>query len=124
VEQATLRAAVSLFDGRQYLAAHELFEELWEATQGPNADFFKGCLQATIALHHLDEGNLEGAAKLYAGHRRFLAAYLPRHLGYDVAALIRDMQAFFAPVLRGPLGAEATPALVDEDLRPRFKRAP
>lgn len=88
----TLAAAVELFNAGKYLAAHELLEELWEETQGPESDFYKGLLQAAIALHHLEQGNLEGAARLSRGHRRCLGAYLPRHRGLDVAAFLEAMQ--------------------------------
>jgi predicted metal-dependent hydrolase len=101
-----LEAAITLFDQGSYLAAHELFEELWEETQGPESDFYKGLIQATIALHHFQEGNLEGAARLQAGHRRFLGSYLPAHRGIDVAAFLADMQRFLRPVLARTGGAE------------------
>ena len=97
--EATLRAGIELFDGGRYLAAHELFEEIWEASEGGDADFFKGLIQAAIALHHFQSGNLEGAAKLYSGHRRFLAPFLPSHAGLDVERFLRDMQTFLRPVL-------------------------
>jgi uncharacterized protein len=97
--EATLRAGIELFDAGRYLAAHELFEELWEETEGGEADFFKGLIQAAVALHHFQSGNLEGAAKLYSGHRRFLSPYLPIHAGLDVARFLREMQAFLGPVL-------------------------
>lgn len=96
---ATLRAGIELFDAGRYLAAHELFEELWEATEGPEHDFFKGLVQAAIALHHFEHGNLEGAAKLHAGLRRHLAGYLPAHAGVDVARFLADVQTFFRPLL-------------------------
>ncbi len=114
---------MGLFDAGEYLAAHELFEELWEETSGADADFYKGCLQATIALHHYREGNLAGAAKLYAGHRRFLAAYMPVHLNYDVAALIADMQRFLQPVLRMAPDTDPAEVAFGMEARPRFKRA-
>ena len=95
---------------------------MWEETQGPDADFYKGCLQATIALHHYKEGNLAGAAKLYTGHRRFLAAYLPHHLGYDVSALVADMQSFLRPVLQLASDADPDQVRFQMDARPRIKR--
>lgn len=99
--QATQRAAATLFDAGRYLAAHELFEELWESTEGKEADFYKGLLQAAIALHHFDQGNLEGAAKLYSGHRRCLAGYQPAHGGVAVTRFLAEMQAFLGPALEG-----------------------
>jgi predicted metal-dependent hydrolase len=107
---ATLRAGIELFDAGRYLAAHELFEELWEATEGGEADFFKGLIQAAVALHHFQAGNLEGAVKLYSGHRRFLSPYQPLHAGLDIARFLREMQAFLGPVLeRHPGEAVAFP---------------
>jgi len=98
---AILGAAVGLFNDGQHLAAHELFEELWEAGEGGDADFYKGLIQAAIALHHLEDGNAAGATKLYGGHRRYLGQYLPEHAGLDVERFLADMQRFFAPILRG-----------------------
>ncbi len=97
--EATFCAGIGLFDDGRYLAAHELFEELWEDTEGPEGDFFKGLVQAAIALHHFESGNLDGAAKLYSGHRRCLAAFLPTHAGLDVERFLADMQAFLRPVV-------------------------
>ncbi len=99
-DEAALRAGVELFNAGRYLAAHELFEELWEETEGPDSDFFKGLIQAAIALHHFQAGNLDGAAKLASSHRRFLAGYQPVHAGLDVAAFLAEMQRFLRPVVR------------------------
>ena len=106
--EATLGAAIDLFDAGRFLAAHELFEELWESTEGPEADFFKGLLQAAVALHHLERGNLEGVARLHSGLRRFLAGYQPVHGGVEVTRFLAEMQAFLRPALEGR--AEHTPA--------------
>lgn len=115
--EATLRAAAGLFDDGRYLAAHELFEELWESTEGGEADFFKGLLQACIALHHFDAGNLEGASKLYSGHRRFLAGYQPAHAGISVTRFLEEMQAFLKPALAGrtPAPGARRPRLLPGD---------
>jgi predicted metal-dependent hydrolase len=95
-----LREGVRLFNAAEYRAAHEEFEKVWLSSEGADADFFKGLIQACIALHHFQSGNLEGAAKLHSGHRRYLAAYLPRHRGIDVAAFLESMQTTLRPVVR------------------------
>ena len=95
-----LREGVRLFNACEYRAAHEEFERVWLSTQGSDSDFFKGLIQACIALHHFQRGNLDGAAKLHGGHRRYLAAYLPRQHGIDVAAFLEDMQRVLRPVVR------------------------
>lgn len=118
--EATLRAGLELFDDGCYLAAHELFEELWEETEGPESDFFKGLIQAAIALHHFEAGNLDGAAKLYSGHRRCLASYLPTHAGLDLERFLCDMQAFLRPVVERRAGALVA---FDREHRPRLVSA-
>jgi len=118
--EAALRAGVELFDAGRYLAAHELFEELWEDTQGPQSDFFKGLIQAAIALHHFEQGNLEGAAKLHGSLRACLAGYLPAHAGLDLARFLTDMQACLRPVLRRSPGENVPFPHAD---RPRLRPA-
>ncbi len=108
--EATLRAGVELFNAGRYLAAHELFEELWEASEGGDSDLYKGLVQAAVALHHFQQGNLDGAAKLYSGHRRCLAGYLPSRGGLDLASFLAEMQDCLAPVLRRSPGASFDPA--------------
>jgi len=115
-----LAQGVELFNAARYEAAHEEFEQLWLSTQGPDSDFYKGLVQAAIAMHHFERGNVEGAAKLYGGHRRYLAPYLPAHLGIDVRALLEEMQAALRPVVR------PEPGLVprfDPERRPRLRGA-
>lgn len=116
---ARLERAIELFDAGEYHPAHELLDELWEASEGRDADFFKGLIQAAICLHHWQHGNPDGARKLYSGHRRYLAAYLPAHRGIDVAGLLADMQAALGPLLRA--GTGEAPAF-DAERRPRVPR--
>lgn len=88
------------FDAGRYMEAHEEFEKLWLSNEAADADFFKGLVQAAICLHHFQRGNLDGARKLYSGHRRYLAAFLPRHRELDVAGFLEAMQSCLRPVLR------------------------
>lgn len=116
-DAARLDEAVLLFDAGSYHAAHEVLDELWEETSGPDADFYKGLIQACIALHHFAGGNLDGARKLYSGHRRYLAPYLPAHRGLDVARFLEAMQAALRPVLRARAGEDVP---FDPARRPRL----
>lgn len=118
MEDHDLAAAVDLFNRARYLAAHEVLDDLWEETQGEAADFYKGLIQASICLHHWQEGNAAGARKLYQGHRRCLAAYLPRYRGVDVEGFLAAMQAALAPLLRARAGEEPP---FDEAARPRLE---
>ena len=113
-----LRRAAGLFNEARYHDAHEVLDELWEQTHGADADFLKGLIQACIAMHHYQGGNLEGARKLYAGHRQYLGPYLPSHAGVDLGAFLGQMQRALRPVVRpGPEGAPA----FDASARPRLE---
>jgi predicted metal-dependent hydrolase len=108
---------LELFRAGEYEEAHEEIERLWLSTEGADSDFYKGLIQACIALHHFQRGNLEGAAKLYGGHRRYLAAYLPAHRGLDLAAFLEEMRRCFEPVLRRTPGNDVR---FDPARRPRL----
>ena len=95
-----LREAVRLFNECAYDEAHEVLEELWLATQGEDSDFFKGLIQGCIAMHHFQDGNGEGARKLYRGHRRYLAAYVPTHREIHVGEFLRSMQESLRSLMR------------------------
>jgi len=118
LDTEALRRAVELFDGGHYHAAHEVLDGLWEATHGEDADFLKGLIQACIAMHHFQRGNLEGASKLHAGHRRYLGAYLPAHRGLDLTAFLAEMQRVLRPVVR-PAPGDAP--VFDPARRPRAR---
>ena len=98
--ERVLACALEHFDAGRYEEAHEDFEKLWLANESSDADFFKGLIQAAICLHHFQRGNLEGARKLYSGHRRYLAPFAPAHRGLDVERLLTDMAGFLRPCLR------------------------
>jgi predicted metal-dependent hydrolase len=112
-----LREAVGLFNAGEYHAAHERLDLLWEAGSGLDSDFLKGLIQACVCMHHFQRDNLEGAAKLYSGHRRYLAAYLPAHRDVDVAQLLAEMQRVLRPVVRAQPGRAAS---YDPAERPRI----
>jgi predicted metal-dependent hydrolase len=103
---AELARAAELFNAAEYHEAHEVLDALWENSSAQDSDFFKGLIQAAIALHHYSLGNADGARKLYSGHRQYLGPYLPRHRGLDVAQFLARMQECLAGVLRSRPGSE------------------
>lgn len=101
-----LQEAADLFNAAEYMQAHEVLDELWESTSGPSADFYKGLIQASIAMHHYKLDNVAGARKLYSGHRKYLAPYLPAHLGLNVEQFLSSMQSTLGAALRAAPGEE------------------
>ncbi len=92
-----LKKGIQLFNQEKFFECHEVIEKLWLETKGPDKDFYKGIIQAAVALHHLKKGNISGALGLFKSSIQHLEAYQPKTLGLDVHKLIRDMKDCFRP---------------------------
>jgi predicted metal-dependent hydrolase len=55
---------VEQFNGADWYACHDGFEELWHETQGPTRPVLQGLLQIAVAELHLERGNRKGATVL------------------------------------------------------------
>ena len=117
--KAAFRRGVRLFNAGDFEDAHEEFERHWLANEGGDADFYKGLVQVCICLHHVTQGDQDGARKLYRGHRKLLAGYLPSHGGLDLTGLLEGMQRHLTPLLRARAGDRVAP----EGAAPRMEPA-
>lgn len=92
---ARFRHAIELFNEREFFACHDVLEELWNETLGPEREFYQGLIHAAVALFHFDGGNLGGARKMYGSALRFLAPYRPQYSGVDLDQFVCRLQACF-----------------------------
>ena len=83
-----LSAFWGAFAAGRYFEAHEILEAYWVSYGGPDRDFFKGLIQAAVALHHAAEGNAAGARGVGARAQRHLNPYAAGHHGVDVARVL------------------------------------
>jgi predicted metal-dependent hydrolase len=56
-----LQNGIIFFNTGHYFEAHEAWEDLWRVTRGPLRLFYQGLVQAAVGLHHLNNGNFNGA---------------------------------------------------------------
>ncbi|HET6504926.1 MAG TPA: DUF309 domain-containing protein [Amycolatopsis sp.] len=88
--EETLVAAQRLLDEGKPFHAHEVFEDAWKSTDGPERALWKGLAQLAVGLTHALRGNQKGALTLL--HRGADAiepfAAAPPY-GLDVAGLLR-----------------------------------
>ena len=97
---------IDSFNRGAYFDAHDCWEECWIAEGRPAHGFFKGLIQAAVAMHHWSKGNLSGAQKLLARCRECLAPCRPRRDSLDVEELLDRMEvcinssAVDSPILR------------------------
>src|SRR5580658_503791 len=68
-------AGIVLFNRQDFFEAHEVWEDLWMDTASPEKRFYQGLIQAAVGLCHFANGNLRGAAKLYASSRAYMERY-------------------------------------------------
>ena len=97
-------AGVEAFNRGEYYQQHDLFEELWVATEGPVRDLYRAILQVGVAYFQLERGNFRGALKMLQRSVQWLYPLPDTCQGLDVAALRRDSYAVRAELQR--LGAD------------------
>jgi predicted metal-dependent hydrolase len=85
---AALAAFTRSFDAGAFFEAHEILEAFWVSHRGDDRDFYRGLIQASVALHHLGTGNTTGAASVGARARANLEPYAPRYVAVDVDAIL------------------------------------
>ena len=107
---------IRLFNDQEFFACHDVLEELWSETLGPERSFYQGLIHAAVALHHFETDNLGGARRMYDSTRRYLEPYAPAYLGLDVERFLREFRACFGELLDAgsvyPAGVTLDPARV------------
>jgi uncharacterized protein len=89
---------IAYFNACEFFEAHETWEDLWKSYSGDLRLFYKGLIQAAVALHHFGNGNIRGARKVYFTSRNYLEAYRPFCVGLDLEAFLGKFDACFAEV--------------------------
>jgi predicted metal-dependent hydrolase len=90
---------VRLFNAREFFACHDVLEELWTDTLGPERTFYQGLIHAAVSLFHFEEGNLGGARKMHDSTRKYLEPFAPDFMGLDLAGFLMDYKTCFQPLL-------------------------
>lgn len=115
-------AGVVLFNQQDYFEAHEVWEDLWAASNPPERRFYQALIQAAVALLHFGNGNLGGARKQYVSSKGYMEPYGSIYLGLDITEFWRQMERCFAPLL-GPEPPDRSQR-PDETLLPVITLAP
>ncbi|HEY2047325.1 MAG TPA: DUF309 domain-containing protein [Candidatus Udaeobacter sp.] len=99
------RAFFHCWNEQQYYEAHDVLEQLWLKSESPDADFFKGLIQAAGAFVHLQKHfehpshakhsrRLPPAVRLFRLAQINLASFAPWHHALDVAALCQLLSRY------------------------------
>ncbi len=95
-------AGIVLFNEQAFFEAHEVWEDLWAESFGPERKFYQGLIQAAVGLCHFGNGNLRGAVKLYHSSREYMEPCGSPFPGLDVVDFWRQMERCFAGLLGVP----------------------
>ncbi|HWD01236.1 MAG TPA: DUF309 domain-containing protein [Amycolatopsis sp.] len=93
----TLAEAQQLLDSGRPFHAHEVFEDAWKSTPGPDRELWRGLAQLAVGMTHALRGNGSGAVALLQRGSSNLEPFRtsPPH-GIDVAGLQRWADALAA----------------------------
>jgi predicted metal-dependent hydrolase len=121
------RAFFHCWNEKRYYEAHDVLEQLWLETKSPDANYFKGLIQAAGAFVHLQKRfehplhakhsrRLSPAVRLFRLSERNLSRFGPRHHGLDVGALCRLLHAYADQIISSdyktnPWSPETAPKL-------------
>ena len=99
----TIREAQRLLDSGLPFHAHEVFEDAWKSSSGPDRDLWKGLAQLAVGLTHLGRGNLRGAKTLLErGSAAIDGARGATSFGIDIAGLAVWTQGLIAEIDAAP----------------------
>jgi len=112
---------------QRYYEAHDVLEQLWLGTKSPEADFFKGLIQAAGAFVHLQKHfehpshpkhcrRLSPAVRLFRLANKNLSQFAPRHHALNVAAFCQLLRGFADRIVASdyktnPWSPETAPSL-------------
>ena len=97
----TYKTGIQLFNDRRFFDAHEVLEDVWRATSGPEKNFLQGLVQLAVALHHHSTGNSQGARSLLTKARRNLSGYPEVFGGIRLNALLEAVAAWQSALEQG-----------------------
>ncbi len=113
-ETEQFREGIRLFNEEEFFECHDVLEELWAETDGPEKKMIQGLIQAAISLFHFGNENFGGAKKLYITARKLLDMYEPDAMGLALAEFLVDYEQCFRELLDNTETYPTTVALQDE----------
>ena len=89
INDSRFEIGMKLFNSAQWYKSHDIFEEIWHETGGPDRQLLQGILQVAVAQVHLENSNINGATILYGEALGRLKRYQLSNLGLDIVGLCK-----------------------------------
>ena len=89
INDSRFEIGMKLFNSRQWYKSHDVFEEIWHETGGPERQLLQGILQVAVAQVHFENSNINGATILYGEALGRLKKFQLSNLGLDIVGLCK-----------------------------------
>ena len=89
INDSRFEIGMKLFNSCQWYKSHDVFEEIWHDTGGPERQLLQGILQVAVAQVHLENRNINGATILYGEALGRLKRFQFADLDLDVIGLCK-----------------------------------
>ena len=87
INDSRFEIGMKLFNSCQWYKSHDVFEEIWHETGGPERQLIQGILQVAVAQVHLENSNSNGATILYGEALGRLKRFHLANFGLDIEGL-------------------------------------
>ena len=87
INDSRFEIGMKLFNSCQWYKSHDVFEEIWHETGGPERQLIQGILQVAVAQVHLENSNFNGATILYGEALGRLKKFHLANFGLDIEGL-------------------------------------
>ena len=87
INDSRFEIGMKLFNSCEWYKSHDVFEEIWHETGGPERQLIQGILQVAVAQVHLENSNLNGATILYGEALGRLKRFHLANFGLDIEGL-------------------------------------
>ena len=87
INDSRFELGMKLFNSCKWYKSHDVFEEIWHETGGPERQLIQGILQVAVAQVHLENSNLNGATILYGEALGRLKRFHLANFGLDIEGL-------------------------------------
>jgi uncharacterized protein len=85
---------IELFNTGQFFDCHEVLEDIWRVATGEEREILHALIQAAVALHHLERGNLRGANSVLSRSIRRLGALPELVMGVETRIFARELSEY------------------------------
>ncbi len=108
---------VKLFNERDFFECHEYLEEMWRHSDGDEARFYQGLIQAAVCFYHWGNANFDGAMRLAKASLEKLDNLPPVYMGLELGRFMAEYRPMVQPLFGHrdaltPIPAERCPTLV------------